>query len=76
MDLNFNAINFNSEIINRLSIITLITINPFSKINSYTNPSPFSTINGIEIKKSALAGVGKPINESLCLLSMLNFAKR
>ena len=39
-------------------------------------PSPYSTINGIEIKKSALAGVGKPMNESLCLLSMLNFAKR
>ena len=31
-------------------------------------------MKGIEIKNNALAGVGRPIKESVCLLSILNFA--
>ena len=33
-------------------------------------------INGKLVKNKALAGVGKPIKESDCLSSILNFAKR
>lgn len=37
---------------------------------------PDSSTNGIVQIKRALAGVGNPIKESLCLVSILNFAKR
>ena len=36
----------------------------------------FVIIRGKELIKRALAGVGRPINELVCLVSMLNFASR
>jgi hypothetical protein len=39
-------------------------------------PKPNQSIKAIPIMNNELAGVGRPINCSLCLVSRLNFARR
>src|ERR1035437_3494902 len=75
--LNFNA-NIGSSETKRSDIITVIrTKTTGCKINvSRISYLPCSVISARAAIKSAFAGVGKPIKDSACRESMLNFANR
>ena len=74
--LNFKAISGNSAISkyekNRVKISNIMLL----EIKLFTNSLSFSyiQINGIVKKNKVLAGVGRPIKELDCLLSILNLA--
>jgi len=73
--LNFSA-NIGSSETKRSDIIIVITNKTTGcKINvSSASYLPCSVISERAAIKSAFAGVGKPINDSACRESMLNFA--
>ena len=70
--LNFNE-NKGILLINRNGIIIAIIISSFISVNI---GNLLKSIWGIDAINIANAGVGSPINECFCLLSILKFAKR
>ena len=71
--LNFKANKGISEISKTLKTIEIILKMQGLKLNPIL---PYLKIKGIEQIKIALAGVGTPIKEVVCLVSLLNLARR